>query len=124
MSTINAQNYGDGTDSVPASAVLEGTAKAWVNFNGTGTIATRDSYNVTSLTDNATANYTVTLTSSMSDADYAVTTSSSSAIGNNNQWAVSICVNGADNTSSSAEFYIVSAPDLPYIYGSWLGDLA
>jgi len=40
---------------------LSGTAcKAWVNFNGTGTIAIRDSYNVTSLTDNGVGDYTVT----------------------------------------------------------------
>lgn len=45
--------------------------KAWVNFNGTGTIAIRTSYNVTSLTDNGTGDYTVNFTSSFSSADFA-----------------------------------------------------
>ena len=35
----------------------QGLAKAWVNFNGTGTIATRDSFNLTTLTDNGTGDY-------------------------------------------------------------------
>jgi len=71
MSTINAQNYGDGTDSVPASAVLQGTAKAWVNFDGTGTVAVRDSYNVSGLTDNGTGDYTVSYSNAFANNDYA-----------------------------------------------------
>lgn len=46
--------------------------RAWVNFNGTGTVAIRASGNVTSITDNGTGNYTVNLTASMPDADYSV----------------------------------------------------
>jgi len=48
------------------------TAKAWVNFNGTGTVAIRASGNVTSITDNGTGDYTVTFTTAMTDANYAV----------------------------------------------------
>ncbi len=44
--------------------------KAWVNFNGTGTVAIRDSYNVSSITDNGTGDYTINFTNAMSDADY------------------------------------------------------
>tara|TARA_R110000822_G_scaffold92140_1_gene212087 strand:- start:3537 stop:3893 length:357 start_codon:yes stop_codon:yes gene_type:complete len=47
------------------------TAKAWVNFNGTGTVAIRASGNVSSITDNATGNYTVNFTVAMVDANYA-----------------------------------------------------
>ena len=46
------------------------TAKAWVNFNGTGTVAIRASGNVTSITDNGTGDYTVNFTNAMSDANY------------------------------------------------------
>jgi len=46
------------------------TAKAWVNFNGTGTVAIRASGNVSSITDNGTGNYTVNFTTAMSDANY------------------------------------------------------
>ena len=46
--------------------------KAWVNFNGTGTVAIRASYNVTSITDNGTGDYTVNFTTAMANADYAI----------------------------------------------------
>lgn len=44
--------------------------KAWVNFNGTGTVAIRAAYNVSSITDNGTGDYTVNFATSMVDADY------------------------------------------------------
>ena len=45
--------------------------KAWVNFNGTGTVAIRGSYNVSSVTDNGTGQYTVNFTTAMPDANFA-----------------------------------------------------
>jgi hypothetical protein len=45
-------------------------AKAWVNFNGTGTVAIRDSYNVSSITDNGVGDYDINFTNNMSDANY------------------------------------------------------
>lgn len=47
--------------------------KAWVNFNGTGTVAIRASSNVTSITDNNTGNYTINFTSALADANFCVT---------------------------------------------------
>jgi hypothetical protein len=47
-------------------------ARAWVNFNGTGTVAIRASGNVSSITDNGTGDYTVNFTSSMQDSNYSV----------------------------------------------------
>lgn len=44
--------------------------RAWVNFNGTGTVAIRASGNVTSITDNGTGDYTVNFTTAMPDANY------------------------------------------------------
>lgn len=44
--------------------------RAWVNFNGTGTVAIRASANVTSITDNGTGDYTVNLTNAMTDVNY------------------------------------------------------
>lgn len=63
-------------------ATVTGTApiypcRAWVNFNGTGTVAIRASGNVTSITDNGTGNYTINFTTAMPDANY-------SASGSNN----------------------------------------
>jgi hypothetical protein len=48
-----------------------GSLKAWVNFNGTGTVAIRASGNVSSITDNNTGDYTVNFTTAMPDANYA-----------------------------------------------------
>ena len=44
--------------------------RAWVNFNGTGTVAIRASGNVSSITDNGTGDYTVNFTTAMADANY------------------------------------------------------
>ena len=44
--------------------------RAWVNFNGTGTVAIRASFNVSSITDNGTGNYAVNFTTAMPDANY------------------------------------------------------
>jgi len=49
-----------------------GVCRAWVNFNGTGTVAIRASFNVTSITDNGSGEYTVNFTTAMSDANYSV----------------------------------------------------
>lgn len=53
-----------------STAVAYG-CRAWVNFNGTGTVAIRASGNVTSITDNGTGDYTVNFTTAMPDANYA-----------------------------------------------------
>ena len=57
-------------------ATVSGTAplymcRAWVNFNGTGTVAIRGSGNVSSITDNGTGSYTVNFTTAMPDVNYA-----------------------------------------------------
>lgn len=51
--------------------------RAWVNFNGTGTVAIRASGNVSSITDNGTGDYTVNFTTAMPNANYLVLASSS-----------------------------------------------
>jgi hypothetical protein len=57
------------------SAAVAYGCRAWVNFNGTGTVAIRASGNVTSITDNGTGDYTVNFTTAMPDANYSVTCS-------------------------------------------------
>ena len=51
--------------------------KAWVNFNGTGAVAIRAGYNVSTITDNGTGDYTVNFTTAMPDANYNFVTNSS-----------------------------------------------
>ena len=53
-----------------ASRAVSGVAAAWVNFDGTGTAAIRNSTNVTSLTDNSTGNFTINFTSNFATSDY------------------------------------------------------
>tara|TARA_A100001388_G_scaffold38242_1_gene24171 strand:- start:176 stop:553 length:378 start_codon:yes stop_codon:yes gene_type:complete len=75
MSTITITNIKATGDSVSRSA--KSIAAVWVNFNGTGTIAIRDSINVTSLTDHGTANHDVNFTNHMATIGYHVSNSSS-----------------------------------------------
>jgi hypothetical protein len=69
MSTLVAQTISNGTISTSSANVING-AKAWVNFNGTGTVAIRASYNVSSITDNGAGDYTVNFTNAFADANY------------------------------------------------------
>jgi hypothetical protein len=73
MSTIVTSNVSDGTLSIPTTYVTNGSAKAWLNFNGTGTAAVRDSLNVSSLTDNTTGQFSVNLTNTMANTNAACT---------------------------------------------------
>ena len=54
------------------TSIQQGLAKCWINFNGTGTIAARDSFNVTSITDDATGNYRVTIANDMASVGYSI----------------------------------------------------
>jgi hypothetical protein len=74
MSTLNVSNITDGTTTVGTSYVVNGSAKAWINFDGTGTPAARDSENIASITDNGTGNYTLNFTSDMANGNYNATT--------------------------------------------------
>lgn len=58
----------DGTSVITAGS--EGAAKAWVNFNGVGTVAIRDNFNVSSITDNGTGDFTVNFTTAFANTDY------------------------------------------------------
>lgn len=73
MSTarFNTLQNAAGSKSVPVDTVVDGSAKAWVNFNGTGTVAIRHAFNVSSITDNGTGDYTVNFTNAMADVNYA-----------------------------------------------------
>jgi hypothetical protein len=61
-------------DSGYGSAATAYGCRAWVNFNGTGTVAIRASGNVSSITDNGTGNYTVNFTTAMPDVNYCAVT--------------------------------------------------
>lgn len=71
--TLVIDNLTDGSgNTTSATNAIRGSAKAWVNFNGVTTATIRASYNVSSVTRNATGDYTVNFTNSLTDANYSV----------------------------------------------------
>ena len=56
--------------------------RAWVNFNGTGTVAIREDGNVSSITDNGAGKYTINFTTAMPDANYAFSITAGTISGN------------------------------------------
>lgn len=63
--------------------------KAWVNFNGTGTVAIRGSGNVSSITDNGTGNYIVNFATAMPDTNYSMSGSTEPTAGSDRLMVVS-----------------------------------
>ena len=76
MSTVKCTNIEALTGGGAPDNLLPVTCSAWINFNGTGTVAIRDSYNVSLLTDNGTGDYTITFAVPMANANYSVCCSS------------------------------------------------
>jgi len=79
MSTLAVGTIKSISSAAPVFQNTSGTekgqlAKVWVNFNGTGTVAIRDSFNVSSITDVGTGQYGVNIQNAMANANYAVTT--------------------------------------------------
>lgn len=99
MSTLRVNTLQDATGSNQPAMV--GAAKAWVNFNGTGTVAIRAAFNVSSITDIETGSYQINFTNAMSDTNYVAT---GSLIGSTTPWSstshVSSNPNGLAPTSS------------------------
>ena len=126
--TISAAN---GTD--PVTLTKQSAAKAWVNFNGSGTVAIRDSQGVSGLVDNGTGDYTSNFTSSFSAVDYTGTTSSSwdtvtSGVLNFNR---AVGSSGYSTTSLFRMQNVVvdsttnrTGLDVNYLYAVFHGDLA
>jgi hypothetical protein len=98
----------------PVSALVahEGICKAWVSFDGTGTVAINDDYNVSSITDEGDGSYTVNLVTDMANTDYAIavggeifhirTPSASLAVG-------SFLVETLDSSHTLADYVYISA---------------
>ena len=126
------QNFGTGFVSISTSgglnlngAVLapQGVAplfacRAWVNFNGTGTVAIRASGNVSSITDNGVGDYTVNFTTAMQDANYAVVSTPARARTDRPEWVYHCQVNNvAEMLTTSVRLkggYVSGAADGGY----------
>jgi hypothetical protein len=81
--------------------------RAWVNFNGTGTVAIRASGNVSSITDNGTGDYTVNFTTAMPDANYGPVVTTSGIVGFNATPNINSINNLAESAPSSGSFRFI-----------------
>lgn len=104
--TINASPSNGIVQTADGSGILKvqsngvtTNALAWVNFNGTGTVAIRSSYNVSSITDNGTGDYTVNFATALSDANYAAI---GTAQGGNGTNTPAFCTKVSGTYSTSA----------------------
>ena len=79
---VNTLTDASSNNSIATSFIAQGSAKSWVNFNGQGTIAARDSFNVASLTDNGDGDYTITFSNNMGNANYIINTTGEQLITN------------------------------------------
>jgi hypothetical protein len=75
MSTLRTNTLTDaaGGNSMPVADINQGRAKSWFNLNGTGTIAARDTFNITSFTDNGTGDYSAFFITAAANANYTFT---------------------------------------------------
>jgi len=85
-----------------------GVCRAWVNFNGTGTPAIRASFNVSSITDNGTGDYTVNFTNALSDANYTTTFAGGQKTV---QWGLYIGASSYGSTTTGHRFFTVTPAD-------------
>ena len=112
----------------------QGLAKAWFNFNGSGTVALSDSFNMSSVTDNTTGTYTPAVTSAMGNTDYALVVggalrTTGSAI--NLVFQIRATTIGTPNVKTTTEVKMegkrpdATTPlDIGSGHGSFMGDLA
>ena len=91
------------------------SARAWVNFNGTGTVAIRESGNVSSITDNGAGNYDVNFTTAMPDVNYCVVVTGAENVPMSS--ARDVYTQGAAETTSIANVnaYRAAQYDLAYM---------
>jgi len=106
-------------------SLQQGLAKVWVNFNGTGTIATVDSLNVSGLIDNAGGNYTVSYSSNMQSAGYALGNSGGDSGSVFECWlGTAYGLPTTSNTGLGTGYDTPVAADLSVVTSMIMGDLA
>ena len=118
MSTLEVSNLNDGTTTIATTYITGGPAKNWCYWNGTGTLAIRDSFNTSSVTDLGTGNYLVNVASGFQAAPGHLGFGS----------LVGFCASGGDNTTSN--YYVAqwnssgTLTDSSRMNGAAYGDLA
>tara|TARA_R110000764_G_scaffold88723_1_gene169873 strand:+ start:88 stop:489 length:402 start_codon:yes stop_codon:yes gene_type:complete len=103
MSTIKANNLTNTTGGIPTVKSQQLIPTAWVNFNGTGTVAIRDAENVSSITDNGTGRYFVNFATNMANTNYAT------LLTNNDQYFGGVAyLNSTTGDATTSGIYIRS----------------
>lgn len=130
MSTLKADTI-QSTGGGAATLTKQSAPKLWINLDGTGTIATRGSFNVSSIADEGTGAYQTNLTSSMSDVNYAVTGSAGDAGGASGCWhTTGFNANSYNTSNTTSSFHqqlyyaTTTVADVAYVYAALNGDLA
>ena len=85
MSTLKVDNLLNSAGNESPISV-PGAAKVWINFNGGGTAGIRDSYGISTLTDNGTGDYTLGFTNSFSDTNYCVVSGGWNSAAGDGSW--------------------------------------
>jgi hypothetical protein len=124
MSTLIATNFGDGTNTIPSIYVTGGSAKSTINFNGEGTVAIRESMNVSSLTDNGTGTYAVAFTTAMSNGDFTVGSAVKANSHTDGRTSASIWASTASNMDVRNQGYSAGLRDTDHVRVIVMGDLA
>ena len=126
MSDIRATTISDATGTGPIALTKQQAAKAWINWNGESGSSIRDSFGVSSLTDNATGNQTISFSSSFTNNDYGMT-----GMGGNNNTSLAV-VTQPDSYSSATTSSVLhqttridgNVLDIQFASTAYHGDLA
>jgi maltoporin len=125
LSEIRATTISDAAGTGPITLTGQSAAKASLNYKGTATNSIRYSFNISSVTDNNTGDYTTNFTNSMASADYTVTCAQGGDTSNNE---VRIPKNGGSLAASNFAVNTVlvgsSINDTTYLFETIHGDLA
>lgn len=117
MADIRADQVSKPNGTSPIDLIGQSAAKMWINFNGSGVVSIRDSFNVSSLTDNNSGDYTPSFTNNMSDANYAPMLSNHEW----NRYVDGLAVGSVDFHSANSSYALL---DTAEVFGSVQGDLA
>ncbi len=100
------------------------TVGAWVNFNGTGTVAIRDSYNVSSITDNGVGMYSLNFNNSFTSANYSVAGMGGNDTGANARNECTVELDNAGLATNSCKIgtrWVGAGADLTHVCVSVMG---
>ena len=112
MSTIKANDLQNASGGIPTVKGQRLIPTAWVNFDGTGTVAIRDSENVSSITDNGAGTYAVNFALNMDSANYAATGGTGGnyhRVGNTSRSVSGFSIITADGSNTAEDRPFVSA---------------